>query len=271
MSTHHTKSDALTCYTGRLKIEKRIIQVLPGVFAVIIPDRYDRAMVFSRAQEYYESASTRFRGKDFSYWEYMKWYATKYGRGFSYTKDWSGFNIPLETIKKCYQYPAQTLQETPYDAEMNDIILEIDTMLGCTNPTNKKGYVIGCQNTRGYVFKHELCHGKYHTNSEYRELMQRLIASEISPYHYKLMRKNIMGMGYAAQVVDDEIQAYLQYGYEHMRFRYGMRIPEVQKYHKIFIAANKLLCRPVIVSGPTSRRQTRQATQPKVKQLGEAP
>ena len=51
-----------------IKIDYKIEQVKPKVFAVIIEDRYDRAMTFLRVQEFYESPNPAFRGnKDFSF------------------------------------------------------------------------------------------------------------------------------------------------------------------------------------------------------------
>ncbi|NDB56269.1 hypothetical protein EB169_10645, partial [archaeon] len=75
-----------------------ITEVKPNIFAVIIPNGFDRAMTFCRVQEFYESPNPQFRGKHFSMWDYMKWYSKEYDRGFSYPNDWSGFNIPFEVI-----------------------------------------------------------------------------------------------------------------------------------------------------------------------------
>jgi hypothetical protein len=70
-----------------MKLKYQIKEVKPFIFAVIIKDKYDRAMTFCRAQEYYESPSLKFRGKQFSIWYYMKWYHERYGGGFSYGDD----------------------------------------------------------------------------------------------------------------------------------------------------------------------------------------
>ena len=103
-------------------IKYKIKEVKPNVFAVIVKDNYDRAMLFCRAQEYYESPNKKFRGKDFSIWDYMKWYSSEYGRGFSYGVDWGGFNIPFDTMWKCYN---ECEMETPYDEVMWEILVNI--------------------------------------------------------------------------------------------------------------------------------------------------
>ena len=66
-----------------MNIDYKITEVKPNVFAVIIPNQYDRAMTFCRVQEFYESPNSDFRGKHFSMWNYMKWYSEEYGRGIS--------------------------------------------------------------------------------------------------------------------------------------------------------------------------------------------
>ncbi len=44
----------------------QIKEVKPNIFAVIIPNGFDRAMTFCRVQEFYESPNKKFRDKDFS-------------------------------------------------------------------------------------------------------------------------------------------------------------------------------------------------------------
>ena len=102
----------------------KIKEAAPDVFAVVVKDKYNRAMLFCRAQEYYESPNPKFRNKTFSIWDYMKWYHEKYGKGFSYGADWSGFNIPLKVITTCYNKLGKF--ETPYDKTMYDIVVKIN-------------------------------------------------------------------------------------------------------------------------------------------------
>jgi len=42
-----------------MKIKYKINEVKPKVFAVVIEDRYDRAMTFLRVQEFYENLEER--------------------------------------------------------------------------------------------------------------------------------------------------------------------------------------------------------------------
>ena len=210
-----------------MKINYKLKEVLPNIFAVIVKDKYDRAMLFCRAQEYYESPSAKFRGKNFSIWDYMKWYHEQNGNGFSYGSDWSGFNIPIEVLKECYRKLNKT--ETPYDKVMDQILSQI---------LPNTGYVIGCGNTKGETFKHEICHALYHTNKNYKKQMDNLTKGLPKKY-YNTFKNNILKMGYAQKVVDDEIQAYLQYGYATESFMKGLDISVLHQYNEAYQKAAK--------------------------------
>ncbi len=86
-----------------MKIDYKIEEVRPNVFAVIVKDHYHRAMLFCRVQEYYESPNPQFRGKNFSIWNFIEWYSRQKKDAFTYAFDWGGFNIPLKTAWDCYE------------------------------------------------------------------------------------------------------------------------------------------------------------------------
>ena len=209
-----------------MDIKYKIKEVKPNVFAVIVKDKYDRAMTFCRVQEYYESPNTKFRGKDFSMWDYMKWYASNH-TGFSYAGDWSGFNIPFDVLEKCYKNMQKF--ETPYDEIMYKIYWQIQTM-----KHNGKAYVIGAGDTNGWTFQHEVCHGLWYTNPQYKKAA-KVVLDAIDPNHYVIFRKNLLDMGYTDKVIDDEIQAYLCFGHDSENFCEGVDIEKCDKYHKAFL------------------------------------
>jgi hypothetical protein len=191
-------------------IKHEIKEVKSNIFAVIIPNDFDRAMTFCRVQEFYESPNEKFRGKHFKMWDYMKWYSEEYGRGFSYPNDWGGFNIPFEVMDECFRNMKDF--ETPYDKIMYEIYSQIKTMKG-----NGKAYVIGAADIKGNTFKHEVCHGLYYTNENYNQLVNEI--TDTIPLEYKLaFRNNLIRMGYTDSVVDDEIQAYLTFGHSYKSF-----------------------------------------------------
>jgi hypothetical protein len=208
-----------------MEIKYKITEVKPNVFTVVVKEKYDRAMLFCRVQEYYESPNTKFRGKDFSMWDYMKWYASNHN-GFSYADDWSGFNIPFDVLEKCYRNMQKF--ETPYDEVMYKIYWEIQTI-----KKGGKAYVIGAGDTTGWTFQHEVCHGLWYTNAAYKK-QAKIVLNTIDPNDYVIFRKNLLDMGYTDKVIDDEIQAYLSFGHDSENFCDGVDIMQCDKYHKEF-------------------------------------
>jgi len=210
-----------------MKIKYELKKVKPNIFAVVIKDDYDRAMTFCRVQEYYESANNKFRGKEFSIWDYMKWYSEEY-MGFTYGVDWLGFNLPYDVALKCYE--DLLIKETPYDDEMYDILMKIKDIMD----VNSNAYVIGAGDIEGETFTHEVCHGLWYTNPEYKK-EAKIILNTIKPSHKKIFRKNLLLAGYPDKVIDDEIQAYLTISWDCRKFGTGINLEKIKKYHNVFI------------------------------------
>jgi len=179
-------------------IKYKVKRVKPNVFAVVVPDDYERAMLFWRAQEFYESSCKRFRGSRFSFWDYARWYAGKYTGSFSYPADFVGFNMPLIVAKKCYEVNDM---ETPYDMEMKEIV---DSLF----VNGERQYIIGAESLKGDTFDHEMAHAFYYTNIEYKKEMDD-ITSSLPEKSLSAFRKNLLKIGYHRSVVKDEIQAYM--------------------------------------------------------------
>lgn len=207
-----------------ISINYKIEKVKPKIFAVIVEDSYDRAMLFLRIQEFYECPTPQFRGNiHFSFTEYMKWYTKEYG-GFTYGIDWSGFNVPLEVAYACYD----TLRDryTDYDDVMESIVHQIYEL----NGDAADGYIIGVGNMTGDTFKHEVCHALYHTDSNYKSVVDKA-TGYINEKHYNVFKNNLIEMGYTEAVIDDEIQAYMQYGWESDDFGKGVPMEIREMYN----------------------------------------
>ena len=208
-----------------ININYKIEKVKPKIFAVVIEDSYDRAMTFLRIQEFYECPNPAFRGnKDFSFTDYMKWYSKEYGKGFTYGVDWSGFNVPLQIAYACYD----TLRDryTDYDDVMEAIVHQIYEL----NGDDADGYIIGAENTEGDTFQHEVCHGLYYTDSEYKSIVDG-VTNLIPTNYYDIFKTNLLNMGYTDSVINDEIQAYLQYGWENDSFGKGVPLEIREMYN----------------------------------------
>jgi hypothetical protein len=156
----------------------------------------------------------------------MKWYSNEYGKGFSYASDWSGFNIPFDVVWKCYQ---SNEMETPYDEVMWEILGEIDRKMDI----NKKAYIIGAGDISGWTFKHEVCHGLWSTNKQYKSEAKKLLKN-IKSEHFQTFRTNLLEMGYTDKVIDDEIQAYIMYGWDSNQFGKGVSLEIREMYNDWF-------------------------------------
>lgn len=213
-----------------MKIEYKIEEVEPNVYAVIIPDNYHKAMLFCRVQEFYESPNPNFRGKAFSIWDFIEWYSRQKRDAFTYAFDWGGFNIPLKTAWDCYEKLKE--HESPYDTEMENIIRTIELkMFNKKNTRNWNAYIIGADSTESDTFEHEICHGLYATNKQYKELVDEVTIA-IPFKEYQIFRKNLLDMGYNGIVIDDEIQAYLSTNYDYSKFSKGVSRKLCKELHK---------------------------------------
>ena len=228
-----------------------IKEVRDRVFAVIMEDDYARPMTFLRVQEYYESPNPDFRGKHFNIWDYIEWYSRTKKGAFTYAFDWSGFNIPLPIAWECYEGKdkepkkgyngVRSLPDTwksKWDETMKDIIWTVQSrMFNKKSRRDMNAYIIGAKDTENSTFQHEVAHGLYYTNKEYRELMDE-ITQTIPLNHYLKFRSNLLKMGYTESVVDDEIQAYLSWGWDYAKFSKG--VPKTickqlnKEYRKVF-------------------------------------
>jgi hypothetical protein len=157
---------------------------------------------------------------------------------FTYTFDWGGFNIPLKTAWDCYEKLRE--HESPYDEVMESIIRTIELkMFYKKNTRNWNAYIIGADSMESDTFEHEICHGLYTTNKEYRELVDEVTIS-IPFKEYQIFRKNLLDMGYNGIVIDDEIQAYLSTNYDYSKFSKGVGRKLCKELHKQYNQIFKL-------------------------------
>jgi len=76
-----------------------------GIFVVVVEDSYERAMLFLRCQEFYESPFPDFRGKHFDIFQYMNHYRKENDSSFfTYPGDWGGFNVPGDIVEQCINH-----------------------------------------------------------------------------------------------------------------------------------------------------------------------
>ena len=203
-------------------------EILPKIYCVLVDDNYDRAMLFCRYQEFYESPFKKFRGKHFTWAQYMRFYKDHWKKDtFTYPIDWSGYNIPHKSVKEAVLY---FYGESEYDEIMHDIFVQCDSK---TIEKYKGGdwYLIGASSKDLKTLDHEIAHGLYYTNKEYKKLVSGLIKN-IKPIHYDKLKKKLIKMGYVddKKIIDDEIQAFMSTGLYN-----GLDTKELKKYEQAFV------------------------------------
>jgi hypothetical protein len=136
----------------------------------------------------------------------------------------------LKTAWDCYEKLRE--HESPYDEVMESIIRTIELkMFYKKNTRNWNAYIIGADSTDSDTFEHEICHGLYATNKEYKLLVDEITLT-ISTDDYLKFKTNLIKMGYTDSVIDDEIQAYLSTNYEYTKFSKGVSKKVCKALHK---------------------------------------
>ena len=210
-------------------VKGKVKEVKPFIYCVLVDDDYDRAMLFCRYQEFYESPYKKFRGKPFTWMEYMRHYKTSWKkRVFTYPEDWSGYNIPSKVMEKANDV---FYKDTEYDVVMNNIYhyCAIDSQ-NKNNGTRHDWYLIGASSKDLRTLDHEIAHGLYFTNKDYKKEVSKLI-NDIKPTHYEKLRNKLVKMGYVndKKIIDDEIQAFMSTGLYN-----GIDTKELKKYESKF-------------------------------------
>jgi hypothetical protein len=178
-------------------------EIKPNIFGLQFQDRYDLCMHFLRYQEFYESSSPKFRNKSFTILSFMRWYSKKYGdNSFTYPSDWNGFNIPSYVIEQVFNnaIPDRNI----YDHEMLNIYRHC-------KKSSQNFYLIGYLKNNKTTLNHEIAHGFYYLNNDYKSIMKSLVKS--IPKDILLAINSWLKIkGYTPKVYIDETQAYLSTG-----------------------------------------------------------
>lgn len=184
-----------------------ISEIAPRIYSIQFQNSFDLAMTFLRYQECYESPSPDFRNKSFNLIDYQRWYAANIGKGeFTYVKDWSGFNIPSKIIDM-NMAPGFIKDWNSFDSEMKLIDKTIKTVTG-----GKSYYLIGSCNADHDTLRHEIAHGLFFANSDYKMYANDLIDNHTPLDVQTAMFDVLKKMGYDDSVLRDELQAYMSTG-----------------------------------------------------------
>jgi hypothetical protein len=195
-------------------VKGELKEVAPHIYCVAVEDAYDRAMLFSRYQEFYESPIKGIRNRFFTLEGLMKRYRDHYKKEtFTYPEDWDGYNIPSYSLEKAIEKFGDKYM-TEYDEIMQHIVSECETKSYSLNNGSKHNwYLIGTDNFKSRTMNHEMAHALYYTNPEYKRNCDALI-SKIKKLDYNKLNRVLVGMGYLnnKKIIDDEIQAFMSSG-----------------------------------------------------------
>jgi len=166
------------------------------IFFVSFDSKVEAAKTFCRFQEHYESPE--FKGKIFSLLEFARYYKKENG-SFSYYKDWSGFNIPSYVLAPFY------------DGRFKNLSKREKAILDMFKEDVGDFYIIACQGDKILDLEHEIMHGLYYTNEEYRQDVEKLLArqEELFPETVTQIYDIFEEEGYDESVFRDELHAYL--------------------------------------------------------------
>lgn len=199
----------------------------PKIWHLHFEHPYDLTMHFLRYQEYYESP--RFKKLNVQLVDVMDWYSRNIGEGlFTYPNDWAGFNLPGSDIFKLHKQGIEDANR--YDRMMLGIAEFIRA-----KEDNDKFYLIGTSNTDECfkaTFNHELAHGMFFAEPEYRKKMISLV-DELPTRTKNFIFKKLKECGYAEGFLVDECQAYLGTEVYDTFNTKGVR-NHVPKFEKIF-------------------------------------
>jgi len=200
------------------------------IWAVRSTERTTRALMFMRAQEYYESSFDEIIGKQFKVSRFVDIYKQHYGKQeFTYGSDWAGFNIPSTVLEECmFNVPEDEINN--WDKLMISVINTIKEQ-----ESDHNYYLLGVDELDNSLLEHEFAHAMWFTLPEYKAEMSKM-NEECDPIVKDMMYKCITEYGYADHVLPDEMQAYMSTGLG--KKMQEMNIPDVeiwqQKYREIF-------------------------------------
>ena len=200
------------------------------IWAIRATERTTRALMFMRAQEYYESSFDEIIGKQFKVSRFVDIYKQHYGKQeFTYGSDWAGFNIPSTVLEECmFNVPEDEINN--WDKLMISVINTIKEQ-----ESDHNYYLLGVDELDNSLLEHEFAHAMWFTLPEYKAEMSKM-NEECDPIVKDMMYKCITEYGYADHVLPDEMQAYMSTGLG--KKMQEMNIPDVeiwqQKYREIF-------------------------------------
>lgn len=197
------------------------------IFVLSFDDEFTMSMCFLRWSEYTECSDPKINGKIFTILDFVESYTRDRGT-FSYTSDWSGFNIPSRRFE---QYPFGYIKDrNKYDDFMESVVTFIKSAIGSQEPFYLIGHLTGATS----VVDHETAHAMYDRMPAYKQEIQELILTVFSDKKSDEILSCIAEMGYSKEVLEDEMQAYLSTGLSEELEKLGLKKKKLQQFVDVF-------------------------------------
>ena len=178
----------------------KVEEIVENIFHAYEESPEELAKTFLRFQEHYESPE--FASKIFTLEEFEKWYTSTSPEGirtgkFTYYEDWGGFNIPSPIFKPFFRGLFDPLSTR-----------EISLLDNFRNLQDRNFYVIGTSGENSkIVLKHEVSHGLFYLNEDYRQRATDIVNS-LSSEERKPIQDFLLHIGYCDRVLIDETHAF---------------------------------------------------------------
>ena len=176
--------------------------IVPGAILLTAETDHENTYSFMRLQEFYENEDRSRQGKYFSLDEVIDHYGDKRGI-FSYPQDWAGFNIPGHIVDKFIKLHKHDFTEK--EKSMFELVKKVIDQYDHAK-VDGKYYLIGVKSE--LYIDHELCHAMWYLYPKFRKEAKKLL-KKLPKKQKKAIKRWLKDSGYADNVLDDEINAYL--------------------------------------------------------------
>jgi succinate dehydrogenase flavin-adding protein (antitoxin of CptAB toxin-antitoxin module) len=177
----------------------QLTEFRPNLYYKLFDNSQTLGYTFLRFQEHFESP--KFKNKIFTLKEYKVWFKQENNtKQFTYCNLFDGFNLPDYVF-------------TPFlNGKFNPLSKNEKSFLNEVKLLTPPFYIIGLSYVKNRffdIFNHELAHGFFYLNKNYKNEMINLI-NQLPKNIYKHLTRELLSMGYHKEHIVDEIQAYCQ-------------------------------------------------------------
>ena len=184
-----------------------IQQISTKVWAILGEKEEDVARAFIRFQEFYENKDLRGH-REITVRQVEEWWNVRRkeldAEDDSYYQYWLGFNLPGKIIFELTRLPYFRSHYFQYNEEETEMLFLLEKL---TVDEINEGYFIGLWKDSEDVLDHEVAHAYFTTIPAYKVEQLRNVAG-LPKDIYEAIKHQLSELGYAPEVINDEIQAY---------------------------------------------------------------